>query len=281
MAHNRRAHRPRILHPLVIIICRSASSSRCCLCTWCAGGVVVGSDSAAGALRLPNWELRSSRPASAASPSSPMVRPRRRWQSAPVAAHRGGVGGHPLVHRLQPEDVSGFLLLLALGTCRDALTGGLTVSRFRLPKDVPADLDWRGFWYTAGAATATVAATHGRSWCWVGRGGGSAVVPGQAQGRRRYQLDLVLGMAAPDGRESRALGTSDGLNSFVGVASPLLIVGNVRPAFVGLVGGAYIRQGDTGRVPVDRGAVRCSPGSWCSISIHRSTRCDPAVFSRC
>ena len=105
--------------------------------------------------------------------------------------------------------------------------GGGFVSRFRSPKDVPADLDWRGFWYTAGAATATVVATQG-PFMVLGWEGWRAAL--SFQGKRKADVDTnsiwYWGWRHLTGGIPGHWGTSDGLNSFVGVASPLLIVGS-------------------------------------------------------
>ncbi|GAB08276.1 hypothetical protein GOARA_006_00350 [Gordonia araii NBRC 100433] len=103
--------------------------------------------------------------------------------------------------------------------------GGGFISRVRAPKDVPLDLDWRGFWTVAGAATATVTLTQAPFMIlgWQGWRGSLSF-----QGKRKADVDTnsiwYWGWRHLTGGVPGKWGTSDGLNSFVGVASPVLIV---------------------------------------------------------
>ncbi|MFT3901312.1 MAG: hypothetical protein QM728_13850 [Gordonia sp. (in: high G+C Gram-positive bacteria)] len=102
--------------------------------------------------------------------------------------------------------------------------GGGFTQRFRSPKEVATDLDWRGFWTVAGAATATVVVTQG-PFMVLGWEGWRAAL--SFQGKRKAEVDTnsiwYWGWRIVTGGEPGSYKTSDSLNTFVGIASPLLI----------------------------------------------------------
>ncbi|MFT4201596.1 hypothetical protein [Gordonia sp. (in: high G+C Gram-positive bacteria)] len=96
--------------------------------------------------------------------------------------------------------------------------GGGFLQRFRSPREVATDLDWRGFWTVVGAATATVVVTQG-PFMVLGWEGWRASL--SFQGKRKADVDTnsiwYWGLRHLTG------GQTDLYNTIVGLASPLLI----------------------------------------------------------